>query len=233
LDRYKDGFPLSFVLEDEEWEEICRDLSVTSPPEWEKIVEIPSRWLGEYFMKMENYDWKSYEKAVGACFNIIGFRVNRLGELKEDEMARVPDGYLYTPPTTQRNASFWITYDCKAKYNFPESSDRPADEERKMIEYIQSEEGRAHLEGVEPANKYFLYVAHSFTPHAVEMCNRIWSNTRAIGGLITTKTLIYLVEKKLKCGYKFIIEYIVRLFANKEISPSDIDRVFPVEDEYE
>jgi len=231
INRYVDGFPLCFVLEDDEWKEIEMELNVVTPDQWRLHMEAPLNWLGDYF-KIETYDWEAYERVVAACFNILGFRVKRLGALKRDEEARVPDGYLYTPPTTSKQSSFWVAYDCKARFNFPEKGDRPADEERKMIEYIQNEERRTHVMGVEPNNKYFLYVAHSFKPYAAEMSNRIHNATRAVGGLMTTRILRYLVEKRLRTGYKFIVENISRLFANREISFSDIDAVFPREDEF-
>jgi len=234
IERYREGFPLCFVIEDEEWKRIEAELNLVSPNFWKELAEAPLHWLGDYFLKMETYNWKDYEQAVAVCFNILGFRVRRLGALKKDERARVPDGYLYTPPTTSNKPStFWITYDCKAKFDFPSGDDSPAEEERKMIEYIRNEERRAHLMGVDPNNKFFLFIAHSFTPYAIKMCNRIYEATRAPGGLLTTKVLHYLVEKKLRTGYKFIIENISRLFANREITISDIDAVFPKEDEFE
>jgi len=234
LDKFGGRYPpLCFLLEDNEWEGIQRDLNIIQPKDWGELIEPPLHLLGDYFLRIETYDWRAYESAVANCFSILGFRVNRLGDLKRDEQARVPDGYIYSPPTTPRNTSFWVAYDCKAKHDFPSPEDKPADEERKMIEYLQNEEMRAHLMGVEPSNKYFLYVAHSFKPHATQMCNKIQSSTKAIGGLITTWNLRYLLEKRLRTGYKFVIENIPRLFANKEISASDIDRVFPREDEFE
>lgn len=78
LNRFRDSLPLCFMLEYSKWQKIESDLNIVPLNEWRELIETLN-WLGDYFL-------------IANCFNILGFRVNRLGDSKEDERARVLDG---------------------------------------------------------------------------------------------------------------------------------------------
>jgi len=101
-----------------------------------------------------------------------------------------------------------------------------------MIEYIQDHEKIVSGEGVIPSNKFFLFVAHGFNKYAIEMCQKISNKTKAMGGLLTTDTLLYLASKRLKTGYRFRVLKFSELFNNAEITISDMDRVYPISEEF-
>lgn len=236
LDRFRGErfLPLCFYLEDDEWQAIREKLNIDKVPDgWQKLAEVKTEepWLGNYFMAMKNYDWRRYEQAVSACFHVIGFRVNALGYRREEE--RVPDGYLYTPLGLDfpKEDSFWVTYDCKSRKNYPSSEDDVAKDERAMVEYIQDHEKIVSGEGIIPSNKFFLFVAHGFHRYAVEMCKKISNKTKAMGALLTTDTLLYLTSKRLKTGYRFRVLKLSELFNNAEITVNDIDRAYSISDE--
>jgi len=173
--------------------------------------------------------WMKYEVIVAVCFHILGFVVRRLGYRKPNE--RVPDGYLYTPPGFRPEDSFWITYDCKAKVDYPSADDSPAEDERKMVEYIEGEERVAYIRGVNPNKKYFLFVAHSFTPYAKKMCISIQGKTGAVGGLMTTDALLRLIEKRLRYGYRFTLTKFPDLMSNEIIDEASVEKVYPSSEE--
>jgi hypothetical protein len=220
---------LCFTLEYKDWERIKEELNLKPPNWWVALIKGPPPLLGEYFLNLKKCSWREYEERVATCFHILGFRVRRLGHKKRKE--RVPDGYLYTPPGFRPEDSFWITYDCKAKENYPSSDDNPAEDERRLIEYIREEERVAGIRGVNPNRKYFIFVAHSFTTYAKKMCINIQTKTAAIGGLMTTDALLRLIEKRFKYGYRFTLAKFSDLMSNEIIDITNVEKVYPPNEE--
>lgn len=241
--RKYNRIPLCFTLNNDEWGIIKQEFSLNPPTWWLELLNNSQNednllaaklkqksnfasWLGDNFLNIINTsDWRQYEQVVAECFYSLGFRVRKLGYLSEKE--RSPDGYLYTPSGYALEDSFWITYDCKTRFLYPSDEDRAAEDERKMIEYIRKEEKVVEtLRGVKRDNKFFLFVAHSFSPYARTICKKIEAQSRATGALITTDALLRLVEKRIRMGHRFALTNFTELISNTVIETKDIEKVY-------
>ena len=158
-------------------------------------------------------------------FNIIGFKVEFHGH--KNTQKRVPDFYCYSPPII-KDDRVCIIVDCKNQNNyFINTAD-----ERAMAEYIENKKAIISQEGISANNLYFLFIGKSFSKDTNVKVFEIARKTNTFGALLSIKTLIYLVEKKLRMGYKFYLENFSKLFKNKEILNSEINYIYKIEDEF-
>lgn len=171
-------------------------------------------------------DWKSFENKTSILFNLLGFQIDFLGH--KNQMKRVPDMYLYAPKSFKNNM-FWLTIDCK----FIDDYYPTADDIRAVNEYLMKKIETIDYEyGIPPEKGFFLFVGKSISKNIDKGINEIFDFTNLKGGAISYSNLLYLVERKLKMGYKFYLPRIMKLLNNKIVTVKEIDRVFQSKDEY-
>jgi len=180
-------------------------------------------FLNDFFYSQ--FNWKEFENICAILLNILGFEVKLKGHTKEKE--RVADIYCYSPPFVKENR-ICLIIDCKniEKY-FINASD-----ERAMKEYILDKKMISSQEGIKQENIFFLFINISYSDKSLQKLQEISKETKTFGAVITLQNLIYLVEKKLKMGYKFYLEYFPKLFKNQEITHSQIDFVYKKDEEF-
>jgi AcrR family transcriptional regulator len=145
----------------------------------------------------------TFERRVGLAFEILGLRVQRLGQ----GSGRAPDGVAKSP-----DGSWAIVYDAKVRrggYNL-------GTEDRKFREYIDTH-GKA-LRGEGLRKLYFVVVSGSFSeadlPRATELTRITHANACTF---VTASALVDLVEKRIRDPLTFDLDALERAFAQTRI----------------
>jgi len=199
-----------------------------SPPEEKKEMIQSPVFYKEKYLNPDFYspgNWVEFEKLTAKLFNILGFQVEVQGhrQLKE----RVADLYCYSPQIIKENR-ICIIIDCKNQDNYFIN----AADERAMKEYILNKKAIIAQEGILPENLLFLFVALSFAKDSYIKVQEIAKSTNSFGALLSRDNLLFLVEKRLRMGYKFYLEFFQKLFKNQEITIALINYVYKIEDEF-
>ncbi len=192
----------------------------------EKIIP-PTNYTQNYLNNslLSFKDWQDFEKKTSKLFNMLDFEVKFEGHKQQKK--RRPDFYCYTPPRLE-NVKYCIVVDCK----YQEDYFINAADERAMTEYINGKKTIIAQEGIQVDKLYFLFLALSFSPDTKIKLHEISQETKCFGALLSLNNLQFIVEKKLRMGYKFYLELFPKLFKNLEMSQSMINYQYKIEDEY-
>jgi len=224
----KSSSKLLLIMDDSRVSNILNKFGI-EPGQTVKSREIQTiKYYDKKYLNPEFYypkSWIEFEKVTSEVFNMLGFQVKVEGHKKEKK--RLADIYCYSPPIIRDNRILLII-DCKHQDNyFINTAD-----ERAMKEYIVDKKSIIEQEGVKPENLLFLYIALGFSKDSYLKVQEISISTNSFGALLNRDNLLFLLEKKLRMGYKFYLEYFPKLFKNQEITIEQIDYVYKIEDEF-
>ncbi len=150
-----------------------------------------------------------FEKKVGTCFQLLGFKTNRLGQ----GQGQNPDGIASHPKN-----GFALIYDAKSHedgYSIT-TSDRRASEQ-----YIDDHREQLKKSGIKIF--FFAFIAHSFNSDCKKATQDIREKTNVTAVLITVPALLRLVVGHIQNPYDFDHDKLKSLLAKGgQIDPKTI-----------
>ncbi len=191
---------------------ILQQLHETSPSNWTKTNQIPKHIIGEK-PKEQYLGWKNFigihfidiikdeigndefENRIADLLITLGFNITQMGH---QLIGAYPDGRAVLD-------DFILVYDCKNSMNYYPLQD----DVLSMNSYTKNEKN------INPDSQIFaVFIAKSFS-------NNLNPNFR----YFTVESLLYLLFKKLKLGYKFKLGHIKNMLnSGKELSQTIIDK---------
>jgi len=203
----------------------CKDIQKRQHDE-ENILPLKDyekKYLSNHFNSPK--DWIEFEKFSSILFNILGFQIFIEGH--KSDKKRVADLYCYSPPII-KDERICLIVDCKNQDDYFIN----AADERAMKEYIIDKKTISPQEGIKSENIIFLFLANFFSRNTFLKVQEISKTTNTFGALLSMQNLLFLVEKKLRMGFRFYLEYFPKLFKNQEITPAQINYIYSNKDEF-
>lgn len=187
--------------------------------EQEQPSESQCEYLSDYFYT--KYNWQEFERITATLFNILGFQTVFKGHRNSGE--RVADFLCYSPLYIEQKQRICLVVDAKSRDNyFVNTAD-----ERAMKEYISEQKAIIkQKQGILQENTFFIFIAKSFDNGIESKISEISRETESCGAVIRHDTLLLMVERRLRLGYRFHLEVFSKLIKNKEITFVDIRNLY-------